>query len=952
MKKFRIFAILGLIICAMLALATSCGKEALSTPVGYKVDESNKLTWLEVENARSYVVEITNADSGEKKETPSNKESISLAKLEEGDYEIRIKAIPGEIRGKSEYKESEWSSILYFHKDFENGCVYKLAGNGEYVVEDAGTAKGAITVPSVYRGKPVTAIADNAFRNSDIESIVISNTVKSIGEKAFWSCTELTSVTIPSSVESIGESAFQSCYSLQSVEIPGSIETINKNTFIYCRELKKVVIHEGVKVIDESAFYRCYSIAELEIANSVTKIGSRAFSEATALISLTLGTDLEMIDVEAFMGCTGLESITFATESMLKTIGDYAFQRCEKVEVVNFPQGLEAIGVNAFYNSKALHTVTIPSTVVTVGAKAFHATQLYRTAVENNDKYIYADKWLIGVHEDVQATLTDVKEVDIKEDCVGISEQTFKYFPELKTVTLPTSVKYIGEYAFYACPKLNKFVSPKGGVTHIAPYAFAYCEILSNIRLGEGLQVIDRYAFYGCKQLNNSTLENSSIIPKSVEKIGTNAFKDTMLWENPGSDGVIYAGDWVVGMSRTSLSGSTISLKEGTRGIADYAFYKDPLIRGVSGLSKVEHIGYGAFYNCTNLTSVTLNNNLKKIEDYTFYGCMLLVEVEMPRALESSGRSAFYKCGWLDSVDLSKSKVKAIGEYAFYECINLKSVDLGKYLETLGARSFASCESLREVTLPDTLEVIPTRAFYKCTALTDIQFGTGVTTIEQQAFQGTGLKEIVLPDNITTVGARAFKDCTQVEEIVFGSGIKTINEYAFYNLTSLKSLVLPASIQNVGDFAFKGATSLKSVVVSSEVKEIGKYVFHGCAELTIYTDAQAEQEGWNKSWNSARRPIVYGCTLSEDKTYVVSVELDEDSIAYYNGKVITAPQREGYHCIGWSTNPNATEATYPVEELVNCPKETVLYAVWAEGDEVEEEEESGVEEGAEGETQA
>ena len=282
MKKFRIFAILGLIMCAMLALATSCGKEALSAPVGYKVDESNKLTWLEVENARSYVVEITNADSGEKKETPSNKESISLAKLEEGDYEIRIKAIPGEIRGKSEYKESDWSSILYFHKDYENGCIYKLVGNSEYVVEDAGTAKGAITVPSVYRGKPVTAIADNAFRNSDIESIVISDSVKSIGEKAFWTCSELTSVTIPSSVETIGESAFQSCYSLQSIEIPGSVEEISKNTFVYCRELKKVVIHEGVKTISETAFNRCYNLAELQLANSITSIGIRAFGENTA----------------------------------------------------------------------------------------------------------------------------------------------------------------------------------------------------------------------------------------------------------------------------------------------------------------------------------------------------------------------------------------------------------------------------------------------------------------------------------------------------------------------------------------------------------------------------------------------------------------------------------------------------------------------------------------------
>lgn len=955
MKKFRIFAILGLIMCAMLALATACGKEALSAPVGYKVDEKNRLTWLEVENARSYVVEITNADSGEKQETPSNKESISLAKLEEGDYEIRIKAIPGEIRGKSEFKESEWSSILYFHKDFENGCIYKLVGNSEYIVEDAGTAKGAITVPKVYRNKPVTAIADSAFRNSDIESIVISDTVKSIGEKAFWSCAQLTSVTIPSSVETIGASAFQSCYSLQSVEIPGSIETINKDTFIYCRELKKVVIHEGVKTICETAFWRCYALTDLQIANSVTTIEKLAFSEATALTSLKLGTDLETIGESAFLGCTGLENITFATESNLKTISDKAFQRCEKLEVVNFPEGLETIGLNAFYNSTALHTVTIPSTVVSVGASAFNATQLYKTASENDETYIYADKWLIAVHASKKATLMEVTDKAIKEDCVGIAAQVFMNLPELRTVTLPKSVKYIGEHAFYACQTLNKFVSPKDGVTHIAPSAFAYCIRLSNVKLGEGLKVIERYAFLDCKLLDNSMLANTSIIPDSVEKIGTYAFKGTKLWETPGEDGIIYAGNWVVGFSVTidSLTSQTVVLKEGTRGIGDYAFYENAFISGISGLTQVEHIGYGAFYKCINLTSVTLNRNLKKIEDYTFYGCTRLVEVEMPRSLQSIGRSAFYKCQWLDSIDLSKSKVETIGDYAFYECINLKSVNLGEDLTSLGARSFASCQSLQEITLPDSLKSIATRAFYKCEGLKSINFGSGVEMIEQQAFQGcSGLTEIVFPDNIKTIGVRAFKDCTQVAQIIFGNGVESIEKYAFYNLESLKSLVLPDTLQNIGDSAFKGAKALKSVVVSSGVEEIGKYVFHGCDKLTLYTDAKAEQEGWSKSWNSARRPIVYGCNLSEDGTYVVSVELDEASIAYHSGKVITAPQREGYYCIGWATTPNATEAMYKVEELADCPKQTLLYAVWKEGVEVEEDVENDAEDSVEGEVEA
>ncbi len=938
MKKFRIFVILGLIMCAMLAFATACGKEALATPVGYKVDEKNKLTWLEVENARSYVVEITNVDSGEKEETPSNKESISLAKLEEGDYEIRIKAIPGEIRGKSEFKESEWSSILYFHKDFENGCIYKLVGNSEYVVEDAGTAKGAIEVPEVYRGKPVTAIADSAFRNSDVESVVISKTVKSIGEKAFWSCAELTSVTIPSSVQTIGASAFQSCYSLKSVEIPGSIETINKDTFIYCRELEKVVINEGVKTICETAFWRCDNLTDLQIANSVTSIDKLAFAEARSLTSLSLGKGLETIGESAFQACTKLANLTFHAESSLKTIGVKAFQNCSELTSVALPAGLQTIDTNAFYNASSLETVTIPSSVVSVGAKAFHATALYKQAVEEENLYIYADKWLIGVHSAQAGTLADVTDEALRNDCIGIAAQTFSTFPELKTVTLPKSVKHVGEYAFYSCPKLNKFVSPKDGVTDIANAAFAYCEMLSNVRLGEGLTTIGKYAFLGCVSLDNSTIQNTSIIPKSVEKIGVSAFKDTMLWTKPDDSGIIYAGSWVVGYDADKAASNQMpTLKDGTIGISDYAFYENTQLTGVSKLSQVEYNGYGAFYNCKNLTTVTLNRALTKIEDYTFYGCERLVEVEMPRSLESIGRSAFYKCKWLNSVDLSKSKVESIGEYAFYECINLKEIKLGEDLTSIGARAFVSCESLEEIILPDTLKSILLRTFYKCTSLKTINFGLGVETIGEQAFQGcSALTEIILPDNIKTVGVRAFKDCTNVTLIDLGNGVETIENYAFYNLEALKSLVLPENVQSIGDFAFKGAKALKSAIVSSEVEEMGKYVFHGCNELTLYTDAQASQEGWNKSWNSARRPVVYGCSLSEDKTYVVSVELNDDSIVYHSGKVITAPQRAGYYCAGWATSPNATEAVYQVKDLADCPKQTVLYAVWKEAVEPEE----------------
>ena len=91
-----------------------------------------------------------------------------------------------------------------------------------------------VTIPSCYKGKPVTAINNAAFPNSAVTSVTIPDSVTSIPDAAFVNCSQLTNISIPNSVTYIGFSAFSSCTSLKSITLPSSLSTIGNSAFAGC----------------------------------------------------------------------------------------------------------------------------------------------------------------------------------------------------------------------------------------------------------------------------------------------------------------------------------------------------------------------------------------------------------------------------------------------------------------------------------------------------------------------------------------------------------------------------------------------------------------------------------------------------------------------------------------------------------------------------------------------
>ena len=194
-----------------------------------------------------------------------------------------------------------------------------------YIIENGGvtitasTATGAVTIPSELGGSAVKKVGDGSapifgwpntsVTSITISSIIIPNSVTSIGSFAFYGCTSLTSITIPNSVTSIGDGAFNACSSLNSITIPNSVTSIENSAFYNCTALASVTIGNSVTSIGDWVFYGCTSLTSVTIPNSVTSIGSSAFYGCSGLTSIIIPNSVTNIGDNAFFDCTNLQRV-------------------------------------------------------------------------------------------------------------------------------------------------------------------------------------------------------------------------------------------------------------------------------------------------------------------------------------------------------------------------------------------------------------------------------------------------------------------------------------------------------------------------------------------------------------------------------------------------------------------------------------------------------------------
>ncbi|MGN0621913.1 MAG: leucine-rich repeat protein [Porcipelethomonas sp.] len=315
------------------------------------------------------------------------------------------------------------------------------------------------------------------------------------------------------------------------------------------------------------------------------------------------------------------------------SINNGAFEDCSSLASVIIPETVTNIGYNAFNGCTSLASAAIPESVTNIGADAFSGTALL--SGQSGPVY-YVSNWAVASDS---ATA-----VEIKANTVGIADSAF-YSCGLQTLTIPSSVKYIGNYSFAHNTDLRTVNIP-GSVETIGSSAFYGDTYLMSLSIGQKVKSIGANAFANCANIE------SIKIPDSVKSVGVDAFYGTPEYKKQTGP-VIYISSWVVDCldSTTNIS---VNIPSGTKGIADGAFSGKGFVTSVTIPSTVKTIGNSAFYDCTALTDATIPEGVETIGSYAF-AYTLVASVVIPESTTSIGQSAFSSCKNLQSFKILNS---------------------------------------------------------------------------------------------------------------------------------------------------------------------------------------------------------------------------------------------------------------------------------------------------------
>ena len=246
----------------------------------------------------------------------------------------------------------------------------------------------------------LTSIGEYAFSYTSLTSIEIPDSMTSIGNSAFSSCTSLTSIEIPDSVTSIGNSAFSGCTSLTSIEIPDSVTSIGNSAFSACTSLTRIEIPDGVTSISDSAFFKCTSLASVIFGENsqLTNIETFAFSSCTSLLSIEIPGRVISVSAYAFNDCTNLGCIRVAAgNAAYHSVGDCLVETATKTlilgcknSVIPKDGSVTSIGISAFWGCTSLTSIEIPDSITIIESSAFFS---FSTSLEAIYYGGTADDW-------------------------------------------------------------------------------------------------------------------------------------------------------------------------------------------------------------------------------------------------------------------------------------------------------------------------------------------------------------------------------------------------------------------------------------------------------------------------------------------------------------------------------------------------------------------------------
>ena len=342
----------------------------------------------------------------------------------------------------------------YYQYLVHNGLVYDILSTTELGVAKreyfSGPCfmlpyEGDIVIPSTvnWNGNTYTVvqIGDYAFDlylmndTLKVTSVTVPNTITSIKEGAFHSCSALTSIEIPSSVTFIGDYAFEGCSGLTSFVIPNSVTAINRGTFSSCRGLTSIEIPHSITEIGWNAFSWCVALTSIDVPNSVISIGKGVFTGCTSLASMSVESGNTVYDSRN--DCNAI----------VETASNKLIAGCMNSFI---PNTVTAIDEEAFYRCSSLTSIDIPNSVTSIGEYAFDGcTGLTDISIPNS---------ITEINKSTFEHCSGLTSVDIPNSVTSIADNAFDCCSGLTSLTIPESVSSIGWYTFHSCFGLTSVI--------------------------------------------------------------------------------------------------------------------------------------------------------------------------------------------------------------------------------------------------------------------------------------------------------------------------------------------------------------------------------------------------------------------------------------------------------------------------------------------------------------